>query len=183
MYDFQNRSWGVIIYVLRVLPPDGWFCSIAILRNIKSKKKKKIDGRLWKRKKAFCMHLTGRQKETTKLYRMLLKPSFFFVTKRKPVVDKRKNTLFLPNNFCFAFSLLYLDSDIPVYFNESKSMEHKTGCYCREKRTEFIWPIPISRFLEQRIVTLEVSFFFLLSPYFILSSCPALPFSFPFRLS
>lgn len=110
-------------------------------------------------------------------------PAFFFVTKRKPVVDKRKNTLFLPNNFCFAFSLLYLDSDVPVYFNESKSMEHKTGCYCREKRTEFIWPIPISRFLEQRIVTLEVSFFFLLSPYFILSSCPALPFSFPFRLS
>lgn len=91
-----------------------------------------------KEEKGFLYASHRETERNNKIVLHAIETQLLFVTKRKPMVDKRKNTLFLPNNFCFAFSLLYLDSDIPVHFNESKSTEHKTGCYCREKRTEFI---------------------------------------------
>lgn len=139
-----------------------------------------------KEKKGFLYISDSETERTTKLYCKL--ETQVLRTKSKPVVEKRKKILFPLNNFCFAFRLHYMDLKLPSLLKcvLIHGMDGMAG-YCREKRTESIWPISSSGFLKQRIFTLALLglFFFSpqsasilyvhlgqLSPFPFLSGCP-----------
>ena len=98
-----HRGGAPDLCFLRIFFPDGW-------------------------KKILCTFLTVRWKEVTRLYCTLQGPSFL-QQKRKPVVDKRKSTLFLLSNFCFALSLLYLILYIILYYSESLPIKIRQEVY------------------------------------------------------